>query len=135
MEQENILAEGRFGAPFIIRGAMIVWLVAFVSKPYMVGLVPAVSLRIVAWAAALWFTVRLALLAGCSMTVTSRSVRGRTSFGKEVDLLLEDICSVQPAPCAGLRLVTFKETVTFLFLENRDELCALLGERVGAFAD
>lgn len=130
MEREKILAEGAFDGPFILRGAFIWGLLMFISKPYMVGGFLAFLLPLVAWGVVLYTLLRAVLVFGCRMTVTAERIYGQTSFCRDVDVALESVESVLPGSFRSLILVSGGQLIRFPFLTNRDELCALLGERV-----
>ena len=131
MEREKILAEGAFDGPFILRGAFICWLILFVSKPYMVGKLLAVVLPLTALGTAVYTLIRAVSVFGCRMTVTAERVFGQTSFCRDVDVPLKAVEAVLPGSFRSLILVSGGKLIRFPFLTNRDELCALLGERVG----
>lgn len=54
--------------------------------------------------------------------VTDKRVYGKTAFGKQVDLILDNISLVEKSAFQGLAVVTSSSNVKFLGISNRDEI-------------
>ena len=62
----------------------------------------------------------------CSLTVTNRRVTGKASFGKSVDLPLNQISAVALGIFSRITVATSSGKIHFWFIENREEVHSAL---------
>ena len=67
----------------------------------------------------------------CVLTVTNRRVTGRASFGKAVDLPLNQISAIGLGFCSRITVATSSGKIHFWFVENRNEVHSALTDIVG----
>ena len=84
-----------------------------------------ILLGILALLFALYFYFKMRKYA---LTVTNRRVTGKTSFGKYVDLPLNQISAVAVGFCRRITVATSSRQIHFLFIENREEVHTALTE-------
>lgn len=62
----------------------------------------------------------------CALTVTNRRVTGKASFGKHVDLPLNQISAVALGLCSRITVATSSGRIHFWFIKNREEVHSAL---------
>ena len=67
----------------------------------------------------------------CSLTVTNRRVTGKASFGKAVDLPLNQISAVGLGIFSRITVATSSGRIHFWYIENREEVHSALTEIIG----
>lgn len=67
----------------------------------------------------------------CALTVTNRRVTGKASFGKSVDLPLNQISAVGLGACNSITVATSSGKIHFWFVKNRDEVHTALTDIIG----
>ena len=67
----------------------------------------------------------------CSLTVTNIRVTGKASFGKSVDLPLNQISAVALGTLSRIAVATSSGKVYFWFIENRNEVHSILTNIIG----
>lgn len=71
------------------------------------------------------------LMCHCSLTITNRRVVGKASFGKAVDLPLNQISAIGLGFFDRISIGTSSGRIHFWLLENRQEIHALLSDLIG----
>ena len=67
----------------------------------------------------------------CSLTVTNRRVTGKASFGKSVDLPLNQISAVALGIFSRITVATSSGKIHFWFIKNREEVHSVLTNIIG----
>ena len=67
----------------------------------------------------------------CSLTVTNRRVTGKASFGKSVDLPLNQISAVALGIFSRITVATSSGKIHFWFIENREDVHSVLNNVIG----
>ena len=70
------------------------------------------------------------MMSKCTLTVTNRSVKGKTSFGKIVDIPLHKVSAVSLGFCKSIAVGTSSGKIHFWYVKNRDEVCAAITELI-----
>ena len=66
----------------------------------------------------------------CSLTITDKRVTGKASFGKQVDLPLNQISAISLGSSGSIGISTSSGIVKFWGVENRDEVYSALSNLV-----
>ena len=68
------------------------------------------------------------LMNSCAMTITNSRVIGKASFGKRVDLPMNQISAISLGLCGSIVVATSSGKIHFWLLENRDKVHAELAK-------
>lgn len=87
------------------------------------------------WVVAIFFLFTFLMMKKMQITITDKRVCGKTFFGRSVDLPMDSISAVGSSWFNGIAVSTSSGKVSFLFIENSEEirelLCQLLIDRQG----
>lgn len=87
------------------------------------------------WVVAICFLFTFLMMKKMQITITDKRVCGKTFFGRSVDLPMDSISAVGSSWFNGIAVSTSSGKVSFLFIENSEEirelLCQLLIDRQG----
>lgn len=87
------------------------------------------------WVVAICFLFTFLMMKKMQITITDKRVCGKTFFGRSVDLPIDSISAVGSSWFNGIAVSTSSGKVSFLFIENSEEirelLCQLLIDRQG----
>ena len=67
----------------------------------------------------------------CALTVTNRRVTGKASFGKSVDLPLNQISAIALGSLSRITVATSSGRIHFWFIKNRNEVHSALNNIIG----
>ncbi|MGN1195762.1 MAG: SHOCT domain-containing protein [Acutalibacteraceae bacterium] len=67
----------------------------------------------------------------CGIVVTNKRVTGKASFGKQVDLPLNQISAIGLGYFNSIAVATSSGKIHFWLLENRNEIHTALSEQIG----
>ena len=69
----------------------------------------------------------------CSMKVSNTRVTGKASFGRQIDLPVNQISAVGLGSFDSITVATSAGKISFWLVENRNEVCGTLNELLGSF--